>query len=105
MHDSQAAVPLSRMTAGRVTHLYEVMAMRPSAASRYGKTAAIWATSPFDHNPRGGETIAFDPASAVRYNERTVAERMNARLKDEFDGKNVWVKGHAKVMRCSASWH
>ena len=23
---------------------------------------------------------------------------MNARLKDEFGGKNVWVKGHAKVM-------
>jgi hypothetical protein len=34
----------------------------------------------------------------VRYNERTVAERMNARLKDEFGGKHIWVKGHAKVM-------
>jgi len=51
-----------------------------------------------DHNLRGGEKIAFDPAEAVRYNEPTVAERMNARLKDAFGGNNVWVKGHAKVM-------
>lgn len=51
-----------------------------------------------DHNPRGFDQIEFNPAEAVRYNERTVAERMNARLKDEFGGKNVWVKGHLKVM-------
>jgi len=42
----------------------------------------------------------------VRYNERTVAERMshgiplriNARLKDEFGGNPIWVKGNTKVM-------
>jgi hypothetical protein len=51
-----------------------------------------------DHNPRGGEKLEFDSAEAVRYNERTVAERMNARLKDEFGGNNIWVKGNAKVM-------
>ena len=51
-----------------------------------------------DHNPRGGEKLEFDPAQAVRYHERTVAERMNARLKDEFGGNHVWVKGNTKVM-------
>ena len=59
-----------------------------------------------DHNPRGGEKIEFDPAEAVRYNERTVAERMshgiplriNARLKDEFGGNPIWVKGNTRVM-------
>ena len=51
-----------------------------------------------DHNPRGGEKIEFDPAEAMRYNERTVAERMNARLKDEFGGNHIWVKGNTKVM-------
>ena len=35
---------------------------------------------------------------AVRYNERTVAERSNARLKDEFGGNQVRVQGAAKVM-------
>ncbi len=36
--------------------------------------------------------------NTMRYNERTVAERMNARLKDEFGGNHIWVKGNTKVM-------
>ena len=51
-----------------------------------------------DHNPRGGEKEEFEPADKIRYNERTVAERSNARLKDEFGGKAVRVKGSTKVM-------
>ncbi|NHZ67348.1 transposase, partial [Massilia genomosp. 1] len=51
-----------------------------------------------DHNPRGGEKEHFEPGDEVRYRERTVAERTNARLKDEFGGRNIMVKGHAKVM-------
>jgi hypothetical protein len=34
----------------------------------------------------------------VRYRERTAAERVNARLKDEFGGRQVRVRGHAKVL-------
>ena len=37
-----------------------------------------------DHNPRKGEKIEFTLAEAIRCNERTAAERSNARLKDEF---------------------
>jgi hypothetical protein len=51
-----------------------------------------------DHNPRGGEKIEFCSAQAVRYNERTVAERSNARLKDEFGARHLMVKGTEKVM-------
>ncbi len=36
-----------------------------------------------DHNPHRGTKIEFPPAEAIRYNERTAAERRNARLKDE----------------------
>ena len=49
------------------------------------------------HNPRRGEKIEFSPAEAIRYNERTVAERSNARLKDEFGGNSIMVKGDTKV--------
>ena len=45
-----------------------------------------------DHNPRRGEKIPFAPHEAVRYHERTVAERANARLKDEFGGRHTWVR-------------
>lgn len=51
-----------------------------------------------DHNPRGGEKEEFEPADAVRYRERSGAERANGRLKDEFGGRHVWVRGATKVM-------
>ena len=35
----------------------------------------------------------------MRYRERTTVERVNSRLKDEFGGRTVRVRGHAKV-RC-----
>ena len=37
-------------------------------------------------------------AEQDRYKERTMVELANARLKDEFGGRNVRVRGAAKVM-------
>jgi hypothetical protein len=37
-------------------------------------------------------------AEQDRYKERTMVERVNARLKDEFGGRSVRVRGAAKVM-------
>ena len=36
-------------------------------------------------------------AEVLRYNERTAAERTNGRLKEEFGGSTVMVRGQAKV--------
>jgi len=98
MHDSQAAIPLSRLTAARVTNLYDVMDAAYCSAELRAHCKDLGHVPLIDHNPRGGEKIEFDSAEAVRYFERTVAERMNARLKDEFGGNHVWVKGNTKVM-------
>ena len=49
-----------------------------------------------DHNPRKGEEIEFDPAQAVRYNDRTIAKRSSARLK--YRTINVMAQGVTKVM-------
>ena len=38
-----------------------------------------------------------DPAETVRYKQRSVCERVNARLKDEFGGRQVRVRGKDKV--------
>ena len=51
-----------------------------------------------DHNPRKGEKIEFSPSEAQRYKERSQAERTNARLKDDYGGRHIRVRGHAKVM-------
>jgi len=37
-------------------------------------------------------------AEDLRYNERSGAERVNGRLKDDFGGRYVRVRGHAKVL-------
>ena len=38
------------------------------------------------------------PSEAQRYKERSQAERTNARLKDDYGGRNVRVRGGEKVM-------
>lgn len=43
------------------------------------------------------KVINFKHPSDVRYNERSNVERVNGRLKDEFGGKMIMVRGHAKV--------
>ena len=98
MHDSRAAVPLSRLTAARVTNLYDVMDAAYCSKELHADSRGLGHVPLIDHNPRSGEKELFEPADAVRYRERSVAERTNARLKDEFGGRVIMVKGHAKVM-------
>ena len=50
-----------------------------------------------DANKRRGEALAMEEASAVRFRERTTAERGNSRLKDDFGGRPLRVRGHAKA--------
>jgi hypothetical protein len=98
VHDSQTAVPLSLMSASRVTNLYDLMdaAYCSDELRRYSQ--GLGHVPLIDHNPRGGEKKPFAPHEAQRYNERTQAERANGRLKDEFGGRFVRVQGSVKVM-------
>ena len=98
MHDSLAAIPLSLISAGRVTNLYDLMDAAYCSAELREHSRSLGHVPLIDHNPRRGEKIEFTPAEAIRYNERTAAERSNARLKDEFGGKTIMVKGDTKVM-------
>jgi len=98
MHDSRAAIPLSLISAARVTSLYDVMDAAYCSSVLHEHCRSLNHVPLIDHNPRGGEKEEFEPADAIRYNERTVAERSNARLKDEFGGRSVRVKGGTKVM-------
>jgi hypothetical protein len=50
-----------------------------------------------DKNSRGQDVIPMAPHEAVRYNERTAAERFNSRMKEEFRARNVMVRGAQKV--------
>jgi hypothetical protein len=51
-----------------------------------------------DKNCRGQEVVPRAPHEAARHRERTVVERCNGRLKEDFGANNVMVRGPTKVM-------
>lgn len=97
LHDSQVAIPMMKMTSNKVTYLYDLMDAAYDAKPIHEVSKALGHVPIIDCNPRRGESVPMSPAEAVRYNERTVAERFNARLKDEFGGRSVMVRGAEKV--------
>ena len=98
VHDSQVAIPLAEVTHRRITNCYDLMDSAYDSPIIRDHSRSLGHIEIIDHNPRRGEKIQFDPAKKVRYNQRSSAERVNGRLKDEFGGRYVRVKGPAKVL-------
>jgi transposase len=97
LHDSQVAIPLIKMTTGKVTYLYDLMDAAYDA-QRIDETSRKLGHVPLiDRNSRGQETLPMAPHEAERYKIRSGAERANSRLKENFGANNVMVKGHSKV--------
>lgn len=98
VHDSQVALPLMKMTENKVDYLYDLM--DAAYDSRDIRIYSLMAGRKplIDLNSRGVDRAPFAPHEAQRYKERSTAERVNGRLKDEFGGRNIYVRGHAKVM-------
>lgn len=109
LHDSQAAIPLATMTAQRVTSLYDVM------DAAYDATEIVEHSRSLGHVPiirpvkRRVKQIPFQTrdrfeareftwAEEDRFRERTMVERVYARLKDEFGGRQIRVRGARKIM-------
>lgn len=91
-------MPLSHITKQRVTNLYDVMDAAYCSKELHDHCREL------GHAPRSITILVAARRNTsslpdeVRYRERTVAERTNARPKDEFGGRNIMVEGHAKVM-------
>jgi hypothetical protein len=97
LHDSQVAIPLIKQTSERVDYLYDLMDAAYDAQPIYAVSRSLGHVPIIDRNGRGREVIPLAPHEAARYKERTVAERFNSRLKEEFGGSNVMVRGAQKV--------
>ena len=111
-HDSQVAIPLAKMSHERVTNLYDAMDSAYDVPQIHDMSRQLGHVPLIDVNPRRNQElkneiaaenkrcrlIGHRTAEAIRYNERSTVERVNARLKDEFGGRGVRVRGHAKVM-------
>jgi transposase len=112
LHDSQAAIPLAMLTAERVINLYDLMDSAYDAPEIGQHSRDLGHVPIIDKNPRAAPGVkaemeaearrqqraGYQLAEDVRYNERSAAERVNGRLKDEFGGRHVRVRGHDKVL-------
>lgn len=97
LHDSQAAIALSRLSTQKVTYLYELADAAYCSDELRDYSRSCGHVPLFDHNPRGGVKRAFEPHEAHWYKARSGAERPNALLKDCYGLRQVWVRGHCKV--------
>jgi transposase len=98
-HDSQVAIPLATVTSQRVVNLYDLMDAGYDAEIIRDHSQSLGHVPLIDFNHRHENDIReFLPHEKQRYKERSTAERVNARLKDEFGAMMVRVRGHAKVM-------
>ena len=111
VHDSQVAIPLMTMTGARVTYLYDLMDAAYDAAAIKDRSKVLGHVPIIDCNFRVQnqlkaeweqevERMKFihmsDPDDAI-YNFRTMVERVNARLKNEFGARVLRVRGAIKV--------
>lgn len=98
MHDSQAAIPLALITAQRVTSLYDLMDSGYESEHIRRHSESLGHVPIIDGQKRGSHEFTMAPHVAARFRERTTVERVYARLKEEFGGATVRVRGCAKVM-------
>lgn len=112
LHDSQVAIPLMRLTSQRVDYCYELMDSAYDADPIHAQSRKLNHVPIIAIHPRRGTkrpsalpkiappkpTPELSWAQQERYKTRTMSERVNARLKDEFGGRQVRVRGAAKVM-------
>jgi DDE family transposase/transposase-like protein DUF772 len=112
VHDSQVAVPLMTMTSRRIVHLYELMDSAYDADPIHEHSRQLNHVPIIAPHPRRGtkkplqmqKVFPDKPAPQLtwaqqeRFKLRTMSERVNARLKDEFGAGQIRVRGAAKVM-------
>ena len=112
MHDSQVALPLSEMTGRRVKSLYDLMDSAYDSQIIREHSRSMGHVPIIEINPRSNrklkeelktehkrlDIINFKRPEDRRFNKRTNVERVNGRLKDEFGGRKVRVRGNIKVM-------
>ena len=112
VHDSQVAIPLATTTAQRIVNLYDLMDSAYDVIGILVHSSSLGHVPIVDLNPRSDrirareieeeakrqKLINMESPEDIRYKNRTNSERVNARLKDDFGGRMVRVRGGVKVM-------
>ena len=99
VHDSQVSIPLAQMSDQRLSAVcYDLMDAAYDAEEIRTFSRQLGHVPIIDPNPRRGEKIPFEPATARRFKQRTSVERVNSQIKDNFGAMFVRVRGATKVM-------
>ncbi len=100
VHDSQVAIPLMQMSAERVRwrcettdSAYDAKLIR-THSQKLGHEALI---KPNKSHYKTTDSHCNDEQKE-RFKKRTIVEQLNGRLKDEFGGRTIYVKGASKIM-------
>jgi hypothetical protein len=100
VHDSQVAIPLMQMSAERVRWQWELMDSAYDAqlirehSQKLGHQALI---KPNPVHARSAQDNAFSEDDKQRFKKRTIVEQLNGRLKDEFGGRLIYLRGASKI--------
>jgi hypothetical protein len=111
-HDSQVALSLAAMTSTRIINLYDLSDAAYDSPIIRQRSKSLGHVPIIDLNTRRNTQLKeeisaeakrfallhFELPEAQRYKERTMVERINARLKDEFGGRMIRVRGYTKVL-------
>jgi hypothetical protein len=97
VNDTQVAIPLAEMTARKVTSLYDLMDMG-YVSEEIREHSRKLGHVPLIPRRKNEAPEPMEPHQQNRFRERTSVERVFSRLKDEFGGRYVRVRGAAKVM-------
>jgi hypothetical protein len=97
VHDSPVAMPLAQQSAQRVESLYELMDSAYDASLIQDFCRHLGHVPIIDPKERE-DFVPLDPAQRQRFHQRSASERVNGRLKEEFGGRTVRVRGATKVM-------
>ena len=98
VHDSQVSIPLTTITYQQVISLYALKDSAYDCQHIAAYSRSLGHVPIIDPNPRCGEKRELSPAEKVRYRERSASERVNSRLKEEFGGRMIRVRGAVNVM-------
>ena len=107
------AIPLMTMTSARVSYLYDLMDAAYAAAAIHDHSRALGHAPIIERNFRADHQAKAEWGREVErmklirmpdfddaiYDFRTMAERVNARLKDQFGARFLRVRGAIKVKR------
>ncbi len=115
VHDSSVALPLIKETSGKLSYLYDLLDAGYDADIIRGYSKSLGHKPLIDTNPKNSKTLKARIALAKEekkkfewlqmplssdthhYNQRSMVERVNAYLKDDFGCNRIYYQGATKV--------